>query len=426
MGARQPPPVGRRRRPRSSSAYQRARGPWAPLPGAQGAGREHRPLRVVAGRRPRRRQDRRVGRDGTPAPAGPHRRPHRRSSASSSSSSASSSASVADGRPRPLRGAGPYASSGMGRRQAVAAAPRRLAAPRPPRARSPARSSPEGGQERGDERVAAADRRAPDRHRRRPARSGPARPVRPSNDEDARGAEGHDQRAVRGRARSARCRRRSGRPRRPASRRSRGRRAASWREPLDGVVPEAEEVGADLDGRASTPAASQALELGDRALDEDHVQATAARRGGRSPRRSSGSRPRRPRRSGPCAAGRSGWISMSMVADGPAPTIASPASRDPVALEEPARERAGIVVADPGQRAGTGRRARRQCQAMLRTPPPGQDQVPSEVEVEAQRPRAAASSPAAGGSRPTAAAPGSLTGPRAGRRGASPSARNRS
>ena len=48
------------------------------LPGAQGAGRQHRPLRGVARRGPRRRQDRRLGRDGDPPAAGPAWRAARR------------------------------------------------------------------------------------------------------------------------------------------------------------------------------------------------------------------------------------------------------------------------------------------------------------------------------------------------------------
>ena len=67
-------------------------GPVGALPGAQGAGRQRRPLRGVARRRPRRRHDRRLGRDGDPAPPGPDRRPGSRSPGSSSSSSGSSSA----------------------------------------------------------------------------------------------------------------------------------------------------------------------------------------------------------------------------------------------------------------------------------------------------------------------------------------------
>ena len=54
--------------------YTRARAPVDPLPGAQGAGRECRPLRGVARWRPRRQHDRCVGRDGDPPSPGADRR----------------------------------------------------------------------------------------------------------------------------------------------------------------------------------------------------------------------------------------------------------------------------------------------------------------------------------------------------------------
>ena len=56
--------------------YSRARGPWRALPGAQGPGGEHRPLRIVAGRAPRHRPDRGLGGDGAGAQAGARRRNH--------------------------------------------------------------------------------------------------------------------------------------------------------------------------------------------------------------------------------------------------------------------------------------------------------------------------------------------------------------
>ena len=77
--------------------YCAGAGPVGALPGAQGTGRQRRPLRGVARRRPRRQHDRRLGRDGDPAPAGADRRGRSRSSGSSWSSSGSSSA---DGRGR--------------------------------------------------------------------------------------------------------------------------------------------------------------------------------------------------------------------------------------------------------------------------------------------------------------------------------------
>ena len=66
--------------------------PVEPLPRAQGPGREHRPLRGLAGRHPRRLEDRRVGRHGDPPAPGPDRGARRHPRRSSSWSSASSSA----------------------------------------------------------------------------------------------------------------------------------------------------------------------------------------------------------------------------------------------------------------------------------------------------------------------------------------------
>ncbi len=54
--------------------YTRATRPLGALPGAQGPGRQRRSLRGVAGRHPRRQQDRRLGRDGHPPAPGPDRR----------------------------------------------------------------------------------------------------------------------------------------------------------------------------------------------------------------------------------------------------------------------------------------------------------------------------------------------------------------
>ena len=63
--------------------YQRCAGPVVALPGAQGAGRERRPLRGVARRRRATTgDDRRVGRDADPPAPGPDRRRDRRSSGS--------------------------------------------------------------------------------------------------------------------------------------------------------------------------------------------------------------------------------------------------------------------------------------------------------------------------------------------------------
>ena len=53
---------------------QPGQGSVGALPGAQGRGRQRRPLRVVAGRRPQRRRDGRLGRHGGAPPPGPDRR----------------------------------------------------------------------------------------------------------------------------------------------------------------------------------------------------------------------------------------------------------------------------------------------------------------------------------------------------------------
>ena len=96
------------------------------LPGAQGPGRERRSLRVVARRRPRRRQDRRVGRDGAPAATGADRRGHRHRRGRARLPRLLHPLAQRGEPPRLCADAARTPRRGCGRRQAVASAPAAL------------------------------------------------------------------------------------------------------------------------------------------------------------------------------------------------------------------------------------------------------------------------------------------------------------